>query len=90
MEEVGHSKDNKRSRCSVITCLSCPVGHKLFMVISVMGKAPNLDFFKRERKVSLGPAGSPLPSAQNNPHVKVAHLGEACESLQNDKQIFKN
>lgn len=60
MGEEGHLKDDKRSRCSVITCLPCPVGRKkLFMVIIVTGKAPNLDFFKREIKVSLGPTGSP-------------------------------
>ena len=27
--------------------------------------------------VSLEPPVSPLPSVQNNPHAKVAHLGEA-------------
>lgn len=41
-----------------------------------MGKAPNLNSF-REVKVSCEPAGSPLPSAQNNPQAKVACLGDA-------------
>lgn len=39
-----------------------------------MGKAP-FKFLKGEVKVSFKPAGSQLPLAQNNPHVKVAKMG---------------
>ena len=44
-----------------------------------MGKhPPPFTFFKRGVQVSLGPAGSPLLLTQHNPHVRKAHLGEAC------------
>lgn len=81
----GHLEDDKKSRCSIITCLPCRVGHKkLFMVITYYWENPQFRFFKGEIKVSLEPAGSPLPAAQNNPHAKVPHLGESYEPLHND------
>lgn len=48
-------------------------------MITLMGKTPPL--FKGEVRVSCEPTGSPLPSAQNNPHAKVARVGEAGLSL---------
>lgn len=44
-----HLKEDKMSRCSVITCLPYPIGHKkLFMVITVIkDKAPNLDSLRK-------------------------------------------
>ena len=46
-----HLQDNKRSRCSVIRCFPChnrEASKKLFLVITLTGKAPNLNSL-RER-----------------------------------------
>lgn len=42
-----------------------------------MEKVPKLKFFKGEVKVCHELSESLLSSAQNNPHSKVAHLGES-------------
>lgn len=77
-EEESHLQENK-GRYLVIGNLSCPVdrSYKLFMVITVLWETPQFKFFKGEVKVSFEPAGSQLPSAQNNPRARVAYHGEA-------------
>lgn len=76
-EQEGHLQDDQ-SRCSVFRNLLCPIGGS-WKVISggntYYGQGPSCKFFKGEVKVSHEPAGSPLPSAQNNLQAKGHILG---------------
>ena len=47
---------------------------------SYYAQGTKFKFFKGELKVSHEPAESRWPSAQNNPHVKVAHPGDTCSA----------
>lgn len=52
-----------------------------------MAKASKFKFFKGMVKVSHEPTGSRLPSAHNNSHTQVAHVGQVrSEPLQHQFQ----
>ena len=80
--KVGHCQDNEKSRCLVISSLSCPIDRprkkRLFLILS-NGQGPKFKFFQvgngATAEVSQEPAGSQLPVAQNNLHTTEAHLG---------------
>ena len=77
------------SRWSVITCLPATwITHRYTIIYgNNYGKGPQFKFSKGKVKVSFKLSGSLLPSAQNNPHAKVAHLGEACSEPLHDKSL---
>ena len=81
--EGAHSRDGEKSTCLIDIHLARQIGRKkigrkkvsLVMTL-IMVKAPNLDSFKGEVKVSHEPGGSLLSSAQNTSHATAAPLGE--------------
>lgn len=64
----GPLQGGKKSRCSVTSSSLCNIGgqKKLFLVITpILGKVPNLNYFKGEAQVSPEPAGSQFSLPQN-------------------------
>lgn len=58
-------------------CPAIQINHKKLFPAITIAKVPKLKFFKGEIKVCHELSESLLPSAQNNPHAKVTHLGES-------------
>lgn len=78
-ELESNSQGNKKSRCSVLRCLSCHTGHSDKKLFLFLGQDPYLNVLgSRGRDTSFSSVcWAWLSSVKNSLHAKVAHFGKA-------------